>query len=99
MGKISVGIAGAIGVLVGILIAPRKGSETREEIIRRSEPLQEAARKAASRVGDAVKPVTKMVGERVPLTDRGKNSSTSEGPEDGPATGRKAKPEKVTPRN
>ena len=70
MGKISVGVAGAIGVLVGILLAPRKGSETREKIVRRSEPLQQAARKAASRAGDTIKPVTRMVGERVPLLDR-----------------------------
>ena len=70
MGKIQVGIVGAIGVLVGILIAPRKGSETRKEIVRRSEPLQLAARKATSKVQDAVKPVTRVVGERVPRIDR-----------------------------
>ena len=70
MGKISVGVAGAIGVLVGILLAPRKGSETREKIVRRSEPLQQAARKAASRAGDTIKPVTRMVGKRVPFLDR-----------------------------
>ena len=112
MGKISVGVAGAIGVVVGILLAPRKGSETRKQIVQRTEPLQEAARKAASRAGDAVKPVTKMVGERVPLIGKdgvkpeepvveasGKNSSISGGREDGAVAGRRAKPEKVSSRS
>ena len=70
MGKVQVVIAGALGVLIGILVAPRKGSETREEIVRRSEPLQQAARKASSKIQDAVKPVTRVVGERVPKIDR-----------------------------
>ena len=112
MGKISVGVAGAIGVVVGLLLAPRKGSETRKQIVQRTEPLQEAARRAASRAGDAVKPVTRMVGERVPLIGKdgvkpeepmvdtsGNNSLISEGREDGAAPGRKAKPEKVSSRS
>ena len=141
MGKISIGVAGAIGVLVGLLLAPRKGSETRKQIARRSEPLQEAAKKAASKavdavkpaarmVGervaleaakdaassavDAVKPVTRMVAERVPLINRGndgvkpeeplmeassKDSSISEGREEGAATGRKTKTVHVNSRH
>ena len=72
MGKISVGIAGAIGVLVGILVAPRKGSETREQVVQRSKvPLQEAARKAASRARETIRPVARVVGERVSMIDRG----------------------------
>ncbi len=91
MGKIWVGIAGALGVLVGILIAPRKGSETREQIVHKSEPLQQAARSAfskagdatrnaASKAGDVVKPVTRAVGERVPLLDRANGSGKLEDP-------------------
>ena len=114
MGKISVGIAGAIGVLVGILIAPRKGSETRKRIVQRSEPLQQAARNAASKAGDAVKPVTRVVGERIPFLDRtnkgvmpeeteqeavDEGPPTSEGREDGKTATRRAKPEKVGSRN
>lgn len=114
MRKFSVVISGAIGVLIGILLAPRKGSETREQIIERSKPLQQAAKNAVSRAGDAVVPVAKIAGERVPLLRKGKedvepeepageNGDTSspvgEGREDGKASGRRAGAEKVSRRN
>ena len=114
MGKISVGIAGAIGVLVGILIAPRKGSETRGQIVHRSEPLQQAVKNADSKAGDAVKPVTRVVGERIPLLDRSNRSvapeepvqeavdegpPTSEGQEDGKTATRRARSRKVVSRS
>ena len=73
MGTISVGVAVAIGGLIGILLAPRKGSETREQIVQRSKPLQEAARNVASKSGDAIAPITKMAGEKVPLIGRDKD--------------------------
>ena len=82
MGKISVGIAGAIGVLIGILIAPRKGSETRERIVQRSKvPIQQAARTVASRAGETLKPVARVVGERVPMIGKDRDGASVEEPE------------------
>jgi hypothetical protein len=64
-----VGIVGvACGVLAGILFAPRKGSETREEIVKRSRPLQESARKAASRAREKIAPIARMAGSKIPLS-------------------------------
>lgn len=114
MGKFSVVISGAIGVLVGILLAPRKGSETRDQIIQRSKPLQQAAKNAVSRASHAVAPVTKMAGERVPMLGKGKEDAKPEEPagetggksspigdgrEDGKTAGRRASTEKVSSRN
>ena len=73
MGKaLWVGAAGAVGVVVGILFAPRKGSETRRAIVERTEPVQTAARKAASKAGDAIAPATGRAGEWLPMIG-GKN--------------------------
>ena len=71
MGKVWIGVAGAVGVAIGILFAPRKGSETRKAIVDRTEPVQTAARKAASRAGDVIAPAADRAGEWVPLI--GKN--------------------------
>ena len=71
MGKVWVGVAGAVGVVVGILFAPRKGSETRKAIVERTEPVQAAARKAASKAGDVIAPATDKAVGWVPLI--GKN--------------------------
>ena len=70
-GKVWVGVAGAVGVVVGILFAPRKGSETRKAIVERTEPVQAAARKAASKAGDVIAPATDKAAAWVPLI--GKN--------------------------
>ncbi len=85
MGKIWIGIAGAVGAVIGILFAPRKGSETREEIARRAEPIAEeiarraepvaqAARDAASKAGDAIAPIAEKARERIPTVSAGKDS-------------------------
>ncbi len=73
MGKLWVGVAGAgaVGVVIGILFAPRKGSETRKAIVERTEPVQTAARKAASKAGDVIAPATDKAVGWVPLI--GKN--------------------------
>ena len=79
-----VGVVGVtVGVLAGILFAPRKGSETREEIVRRSQPIQKAARGAASSVGQKVKPIAKLAGERLPLGARAKGAAEPDEPADG----------------
>ena len=70
-----VGIVGVVfGVLAGILFAPRKGSETREEIARRSKPLQVAAKRTASRVGQKIQPAARLAGDRLPLGARAKGA-------------------------
>ena len=99
MGKFSVVLSGAIGVLVGILLAPRKGSETRDQIIQRSKPLQQAAKNAVSRAGDAAAcPLPRWLVKEFPCSVRAredvepeeptgengdKSSPTGEGREDG----------------
>lgn len=74
-----IGVVGVtLGVLAGILFAPRKGSETREEIVRRSRPLQETARNAASRAGQKIQPIAKLAGDRLPLGARGRVAAEAE---------------------
>lgn len=74
-----IGVVGVtLGVLAGILFAPRKGSETREEIVRRSRPLQETARNAASRAGQKIQPIAKLAGDRLPLGARAKGAAEAE---------------------
>ena len=104
-----VGVFGVtIGVVVGVLFAPRKGAETREEIVRRSKPIQKAARGAASSVGQKVQPVVKLAGDRLSLGARAKGAAEAEeraaGGEDdeiggqhsnGATNGRHAEPEKA----
>lgn len=71
-----VGVAGVtFGVLAGLLFAPRKGSETREEIVRRSRPLQDAARSTASGARRKIQPVVKLAGDRLPLGARAKRAA------------------------
>ena len=106
-----IGVVGVtLGVLAGILFAPRKGSETREEIVRRSKPLREAAGNAASRAGQKIQPIAKLAGDRIPMRSRGKVAAEAEvqategGVEDeqfggqhsnGTTSGRHAEPERV----
>ena len=73
MSKVWVGVAGAIGVVVGILFAPRKGSETRKAIVERTEPVQTAAKEAASKAGEVIAPVADKAGEWVPLIGKNKD--------------------------
>ncbi len=72
MGKVWIGVAGVVGVAIGILFAPRKGSETRKAIVDRTEPVQTAAKKAASRAGDVIAPAADKAGEWVPLIGKNK---------------------------
>ncbi len=82
MGKLLFAVVGAVGVtvgvVVGVLFAPRKGSETREEIARRSGPVQDAARSTASRMGQRIRPVVKLAGDRIRLGARAKGVSDGE---------------------
>ena len=67
-------------MLAGILFAPRKGSETREEIVRRSRPLQESARKAASRAGEKIAPIARMAGSKIPLSVKPRSAFSADVP-------------------
>ena len=72
MGRLLIAVVGivgvACGVLAGILFAPRKGSETREAIVKRSRPFQDSARKAASRAGEKIAPIARKAGSKIPLS-------------------------------
>ena len=84
MGRLLIAVVGIIGVacgvLAGILFAPRKGSETREEIVRRSRPLQESARKAASRAGEKIAPIARMAGSKIPMSVKPKSAFSADVP-------------------
>ncbi len=75
-----VGVAGVtFGVVAGLLFAPRRGAEAREEIVRRSRPLQDAARSTASRARQKIQPVVKLAGDRLPLGGRARGAAEAEG--------------------
>ena len=84
MGRLLIAVVGivgvACGVLAGILFAPRKGSETREEIVKRSRPLQESARKAASRAREKIAPIARKAGSKIPLSVKQRSAFAADVP-------------------
>lgn len=66
-GSFSIGFlfGGIIGVLIGILIAPRSGSETRTDLVDRSEAWRSRAEEMAARVRERVGPTVDSARERV----------------------------------
>ena len=83
MGKaLWVGVGGAIGVAIGILFAPRKGSETRRAIAERTEPVQTASQEGRFEGGGRDRASHRQGGRMAPR-DRWKER----GREDGGARG------------
>ena len=58
-------IGGVLGTVVGIMIAPKSGSETRAELIERSEAWRLRAEEMAATVRDQMGPAVEGVRERV----------------------------------
>ena len=58
-------LGGIVGTLVGILLAPKPGSETRADLLVQSEALRERAEELAARVRERVGPAVEGVRERV----------------------------------
>ena len=57
-------VGGIIGALIGMLLAPKPGSETRSEIWERSETLRSRADEAAASLRDRVGPAADGVSSR-----------------------------------
>jgi len=63
-------MGGIVGVIVGILLAPKSGSETRAEFAEQSEVWRERAEEIAARVRERMAPTVDVVRERfAPVTD------------------------------
>ena len=58
-------IGGIIGALVGLLLAPKAGSETRSELWARSEVLRSRADEAAASLREQVRPATSGLSSRI----------------------------------
>ena len=58
-------MGGVLGTVVGIMIAPKSGSETRSELIERSESWRLRAEEMAATVRDQMGPAVEGVRERV----------------------------------
>ena len=56
---------GSVGVIVGVLLAPKAGAETRAELAGQSEVWRERAEEIAARVRERVGPAVEGVRERV----------------------------------
>ena len=58
-------VGGVLGTVVGIMIAPKSGSETRAELIERSEAWRLRAEEMAATVRDQMGPTVQGVRERM----------------------------------
>lgn len=58
-------VGGVLGTIVGIMIAPKPGSETRAELIERSDAWRLRAEEMAAMVRDQMGPAVDEVRERV----------------------------------
>ena len=58
-------MGGIVGTVVGILLAPKPGSETRADLLEQSELLRARAEELAARVRERVGPAMEGVRERV----------------------------------
>lgn len=64
-------IGSIVGVVAGVLLAPKPGDQTRAELIEQSETWRTRAEELAARVRERVGPTVEMVRERVgPVKDR-----------------------------
>ena len=64
-------LGGIVGAVVGILLAPKTGSETRASLLEQSETLRTRAEELAARVREQVGPTVETVRERVsPVAER-----------------------------
>lgn len=83
-------IGGIIGTLIGIMLAPKSGSETRSELTDRSQKLKSRANEMAANVRTRLGPTVESARERVgPVVDqvasrvrRGKSGNQFESNED-----------------
>lgn len=64
-------VGGIIGAFVGILLAPKAGSETRATIVEQSETLRGRAEEMAARVRERAAPTIDTMRERMAPADEG----------------------------
>ena len=74
-------LGGIIGTVVGILLAPKSGSETRADLLEQSETLRARAEELAAKVRERVGPTVEGVRERVVPVAGQMDSRVSRGPE------------------
>ena len=77
-------IGGLVGAVVGIMLAPKSGSETRTELLEQSEALRLRGEELAARVRERVGPAVDSVRERMQpvasqITRSGRGSSEAAG--------------------
>ena len=59
-------IGGVIGGVIGLLFAPRKGSETRAQIAVQTKPVQESGKVIASKAGQVVGSQAEKISKKIP---------------------------------
>ena len=58
-------MGGIVGTVIGILLAPKPGSETRADLVEQSETMRARAEELAARVRERVGPAVEGVRDRV----------------------------------
>ena len=61
-------VGGIIGTAIGILLAPKPGSETRSELFERSEYIRDKAEELSAAVKDVLGPTIDQLSERIAPT-------------------------------
>ena len=64
-------VGGILGTIIGIMIAPKSGSQTRSELLDRSESFRDTAQHISSAVVESVSPTVDQISEKLaPTVDR-----------------------------
>ena len=64
-------VGGILGTIIGIMIAPKPGSQTRSELLNRSESFRDRAENISSSVVESLTPTVEQISEKLaPTVDK-----------------------------
>ena len=64
-------VGGILGTIIGIMIAPKPGSQTRSELLNRSESFRDRAENISSSVVESITPTVEQISEKLaPTVDK-----------------------------
>ena len=58
-------VGGILGTIIGIMIAPKPGSQTRSELLNRSESFRDRAENISSSVVESITPTVEQISEKL----------------------------------